>query len=131
MTRTLLPPADAGRGATSSAGRHRALDDRATADFLAGDYVPAARAPAPAEPARPDRPYVPQPASAAPVSAGSGYRPLPRLGYAVVLYATAAGRVGTVIAPFADALSAEQYALDSGFASYDVVPATPVAQAVS
>jgi hypothetical protein len=62
------------------------------------------------------------------VTSTSGYRPLSQSAYAVVLYATAGGRVGAVIAPFGDALSAEQYALDSRFTSYDVVPATIVSR---
>jgi hypothetical protein len=61
----------------------------------------------------------------------SGYRPLIHVAYAVVLYGTAAGRVGAVVAPFADALSAEQYAIDDGFRSYDVVPATAVSRTMS
>jgi hypothetical protein len=125
MTRTLLPPHDVSRAAATRAGRHRALEDQAAFDFLRGDYVVAARASAPVEPAGPDRPYVTRP-SALPVTAVSGYRPLPQLAYAVVLYATAAGRVGAVIAPFGDALSAEQYAIDSRFTSYDIVPATAI-----
>jgi hypothetical protein len=38
------------------------------------------------------------------------------------VYVTAVGRVGSVIAPFADALSAEEHALDSQFGSYDGCP---------
>jgi hypothetical protein len=127
MPCALALPDDPEPGAASPAARHRALEDQATADFLAGDYRPAWPTAARTQPTRPD-PLQTTPSASSPPVAVAGYRVL-RSAYGIVLYASPAGRVGTVICPFADGLSAEQYAIAFRFPSYDVVPATVVIRA--
>jgi hypothetical protein len=125
-------PAD-GRATTAYAsphvvrGGHADLDSRATADFLAGEYRSAEQAgPAVPQP-RLDRPYIPL-LSTAPVPrwpVATGYLPLSQPACAIVLYDLSAG-VSSVVAPFPNDRTANQYAVEHTFASYDVVPATTV-----
>jgi hypothetical protein len=117
MSRALLPPDDPDRATAAPTGSHHRVEDDP-------GYPPPWRTAAPAE-ADSYRPDVPQP-SAPPVISVSGYRPLEGSAYAVVVYGTATRRVAQVVAPFADAPSAEQYAVAHGWRFYDVVPATAV-----
>jgi hypothetical protein len=112
MPRTLTTPA---HGTASPTGGHHDLEDQAVLDFLRGDYTPPA----------PRRPRQTDPRAAPPVVGRLAYRADTRPGYAIVQYDTAS-RVHWVIAPFADALSAEHYAIDNDLTQYDVVSATPV-----
>jgi hypothetical protein len=91
------------------------LDGWASADVLGGDRRPGS----------PGRPAAPGLATPLLSLSGGGNRPLAG-SKAIVVYDSANGHVGAVVAPFADTLSAEQYAISSDLRSYDVVPATTV-----
>jgi hypothetical protein len=111
----LLPEQHAPRG------RHADLADRATADFLAGDYSAVRQACSPADVARLSRPYL----AAPPLVPATGFLPLSQPACAIVLYAPGGG-ANTVVAPFPDDRTAHDYAIEHGFRDYSVVPATTV-----
>jgi hypothetical protein len=131
MLRTLLRHDSRDRGTTVPAGHRRDVEDRGVLDFRHdGDYPPPWRTSLPAEPVT-DRPLRTGPPAGPPVAGDAvGYRPAPYCGYAIVQY-DSASRVRWVIAPFADALSAEEYAIDGDLTAYDVVSATPVVRGTS
>jgi hypothetical protein len=114
-----VPPPPTALPVMNTRGAHRALEDQAVLDFLRGDYAPAAsHAPSSWCETRPLNGQAPLAPAAPPVA-------LPRA-YAIIQYEPSSDRVRWVVGLFADALSAEEYAISHDLPRYDIVPATAV-----